>query len=209
LFFVSSSFISGLMLPLPLLLANVDTLRWATVAIPNPTRHYGWSTLEQDWKPTGRLTYYTIAWPNGRAVCNKKKKKGKKKMMFPSAIFSFPLDGGIVVSDNVVKSGKNPYFLLFVFSTIEKGQLVFSFEWNSPFSTIVQRKIHTEIVQDTRNCRNVCARSVVGATELAPNSISARIMSTNQSWPSLDSISRPCRLRVSIMETKGAKKKRK
>jgi hypothetical protein len=91
LFFVSSSFISGLMLPL--LLANVDTLRWATVAIPNPTRHYGWSTLEQDWKPTGRLTYYTIAWPNGRAVC-RKKKKGKKKMMFPSAIFSFPLDGG-------------------------------------------------------------------------------------------------------------------
>jgi hypothetical protein len=38
------------------------------VAIPNPTWHYGWSTLEQEWKPIGRLTYYTIAWPNDRAV---------------------------------------------------------------------------------------------------------------------------------------------
>lgn len=101
------------------------------------------------------------------------------------------------------------FFIIIFFFTIEIGQLVFSFEWNSPFSTIVQRKIHTEIVQDTRICRNVCARSVVGATELAPNSISARIMSTNQSWPSLDSISHPCRLRVSIMETKELKKGKK
>jgi hypothetical protein len=112
-----------------LLLANVDTLRWATVAIPNPTRHYGWSTLEQDWKPTGRLTYYTIAWPNGRAVCRKKKKKKKKERKeendVPSAIFSFPLMG-FVVSDNVVKSGKKSLFFIFS-STIEKeyAQLVF------------------------------------------------------------------------------------
>ena len=100
----------------------VDTLRWATVAIPSPTRHCGWSTLEQDWKPTGRLTYYTIAWPNGRAVCKEhthtNKKKGKKKMMFSIRSFLLSLGGDRCVRQRCQIAdpvGENAQFFPFFF----------------------------------------------------------------------------------------------
>lgn len=39
------------------------------MAIRNRTRRYGWSTLQQGWKLTGRPTYFTTAWLNDRVVC--------------------------------------------------------------------------------------------------------------------------------------------